>query len=59
MGEKFPTSAGGFVVISEDRGQTWEDISPDAGPLSAVWMFESTEIIAAGGGGELWILATE
>lgn len=54
-GAKFPS--GGFVVISADQGQTWEDISPQTGALSAVWMFETGEIVAAGGSGELWIFA--
>lgn len=60
VGEKFPTSQGGFVVISEDGGQTWEDITPpgepNTGALSAVWMFDNGEMVVAGGGGELWLL---
>ena len=57
VGEKFPTSMGGFVVRSDDAGLTWEDISPeDVGPLSAVWLFDDGSIVAGGGGGEMWTL---
>lgn len=60
VGEKIPTSEGGFVVISEDGGRTFEDISPeDVGPLSRVWMFDDGEMIAAGGGGEMWQYVAE
>lgn len=55
VGEKIPTSAGGFVVISEDGGRTFEDITPDgAGPFSAVWMFDDGSMIVGGGGGDMW-----
>ncbi len=60
VGEKVPTTQGGFVVISEDGGRTWEDITPPGEPrtgaLSAVWMFDNGEMVVAGGGGELWLL---
>ncbi len=60
VGEKFPTSEGGFVIISHDGGQTFEDITPeDAEALSAVWMFEDGEMVVAGGGAEMWVYATE
>jgi len=63
-GEKVPTADGGFVLISRDRGLTWEDITPTperggVGALSAVWLFEDGGIFAGGGGGEGWILAGE
>ncbi len=55
VGEKIPTAQGGFVIVSEDGGRTFEDITPEgAGPLSRVWRFENGEMIAAGGGGEMW-----
>ena len=57
VGEKIPTAMGGFIVISTDGGRTFEDITPnggDTGTFSAVWLFDSGEIIAAGGGGEMW-----
>lgn len=59
VGEKFPTSSGGFVVVSHDAGLTWEDITPDeggAGALSAVKLFDGGEMIVGGGGGEMWRL---
>lgn len=60
VGEKIPTAEGGFVVISEDGGRTFEDITPeDVGPLSRVWMFDDGEMIAAGGGGEMWQYVAE
>lgn len=56
VGEKFPTSQGGFVIISQDGGRTFEDITPeDANALSAVWMFDNGEMIVGGGGGEMWL----
>ncbi len=56
VGEKIPTSQGGFVVISEDGGRTFEDITPEgADALSAVWMFDNGELVIAGGGGEMWV----
>lgn len=60
VGEKFPTSAGGFVVISEDGGRNFEDVTPEGmGPLSRVWMFDNGEMITAGGGGEMWQYVAE
>lgn len=60
VGEKFPTSQGGFVIVSEDGGRTFEDITPeDAEALSRVWMFDNDEMVVAGGGGEMWIYAAE
>ncbi len=56
VGEKYPTSSGGFVVMSEDGGLTWTDITPaeGVGAMSAVALFDNGEIVAAGGSGELW-----
>lgn len=58
VGEKIPSSAGGFVVISHDAGLTWEDITPEdqggPGPLSAVKLFENGDMVVGGGGGEMW-----
>ena len=60
VGERIPTSQGGFVVMSQDGGRTFEDITPEgAGPLSKLWMFDDGELIAAGGGGEMWQYAAE
>ncbi len=60
VGERIPTSQGGFVIISQDGGLTYEDITPEgAGPLSRVWMFEDGEMVVAGGGGEMWVYAAE
>ncbi len=60
VGEKIPTAQGGFVVISEDGGLTYEDITPEgAGPLSRVWMFEDGEMVVGGGGGEMWVYAAQ
>ena len=56
VGEKIPTAQGGFVIISEDGGRTFEDITPEgADALSAVWMFDNGEMVVGGGGGEMWI----
>ena len=58
VGEKIPTSAGGFVVISQDAGLTWEDITPEdlgsVGALSAVQLFDDGSMVVGGGGGEMW-----
>ena len=56
VGEKYPTSSGGFVIMSEDGGLTWTEITPEAGvgAMSAVALFDNGEIVAAGGSGELW-----
>ena len=60
VGEKIPTAQGGFVVISEDGGHTFEDITPEgAGELSAVWMFEDGQLVVGGGGGEMWVYGPE
>lgn len=56
VGEKIPTSQGGFVIISQDGGRTYEDITPEgADALSAVWMFDNGEMVVGGGGGEMWL----
>jgi len=56
VGELFPTSSGGFVLISHDRGLTWEDVSPEGlGPASASWLFEDGSMAVAGGSGEMWV----
>lgn len=55
VGEKIPTSQGGFVVISTDGGHMFEDITPEgAGTLSRVVMFPNGDLVVAGGGGEMW-----
>jgi hypothetical protein len=55
VGEKIPTAAGGFVVISQDAGLTWEDVTPEgAGELSAVKLFDDGQMVVGGGGGEMW-----
>lgn len=57
VGEKIPTAAGGFVVLSQDAGLTWEDITPaGAGALSAVRVFDDGQMIVGGGSGEMWRL---
>ena len=57
VGEKYPSSSGGFVLRSDDAGLSWEDISPEGiGGMSAVWLFEDGSLIAGGGGGEMWTL---
>ncbi|MEM6996309.1 MAG: hypothetical protein AAF721_37730 [Myxococcota bacterium] len=57
VGEKFPSSQGGFVLRSDDAGLTWEDISPeDVGVLSAVWQFDDGSMLVGGGGGEMWVM---
>lgn len=61
VGEKFPTSQGGFVLMSEDRGKTWTDITPQ--PTDGkkpkrfwnVWMWDNGSIYAFGEG-EAWLL---
>ena len=56
VGEKIPTAQGGFVVLSQDGGRTFEDITPEgAGEFSAVWMFEDGQLVVGGGGGEMWV----
>jgi len=63
VGDKVPTSQGGFIVRSDDGGKSWEDVTPTdlgkVGPLSRVWMFEDGEMVVAGGGGEMLIYAAE
>lgn len=58
VGEKIPTALGGFVVLSEDGGRTWDDVTPpgapQTGPLSSGWLFDDGTMVVAGGGGELW-----
>jgi hypothetical protein len=46
----------GFVLMSDDGGLTWSDITPEegVGPMSATALFDTGEIVAAGGSGELW-----
>lgn len=57
VGEKVPTSSGGFIVISQDAGVTWEDVAPEElgklPTLSRVKLFESGEMVLAGGGGSM------
>jgi len=54
VGDKVPTSAGGFVVRSEDGGVTWEDITPTefgkVSPLYRVKLFDDGEMVVVGGG---------
>jgi hypothetical protein len=42
--------------MSDDGGLTWSDITPEegVGPMSATALFDTGEIVAAGGSGELW-----
>jgi hypothetical protein len=59
VGEKIPSSQGGYIAISEDRGQTWTDITPETergkiARMNEVWLWESGRIYAAGNG-EGWI----
>ncbi len=62
VGEKYPTSAGGFIVLSHDGGLTWDDITPEeaggVGALSAVQLFDDGQMVVGGGGGEMWRLGT-
>lgn len=56
-GQLVPRDDGGFVIISDDGGLTWTDISPtDVGPISAVWLFDDGSALAASGDNELWAL---
>ena len=62
VGERIPTSQGGFVLLSEDRGRTWTDITPteaSVNPLNEVNFFPNGDIIAFGGGGELWSFSAQ
>lgn len=64
VGGKVPTVAGGFILWSEDGGKSWKDITPKpsgdkVGELSNVWLFENGDIVAAGGGNEMWIYGTK
>ncbi|MEM7156317.1 MAG: hypothetical protein AAF799_25915 [Myxococcota bacterium] len=60
VGEKIPTSQGGFVVHSTDGGRTFVDITPEgAGALSRVFMLGNGELVVAGGGGEMWLYVSE
>ncbi len=55
-GSKIPSDDGGFVAISKNAGDTWLEVTPEsAGPISKVWLFPNGDIIAAGGGREMWI----
>jgi hypothetical protein len=53
VGEKSPSSKGGFIIASEDRGLTWYDATPDTpegkiASLEKVWLFEDGDVIAMG-----------
>ncbi len=53
VGEKSPSSKGGFIVASEDGGLTWSDVTPDTdagkiASLESVWLFEDGDIVAMG-----------
>ncbi len=53
VGEKFPTSKGGFALFSQDEGKTWTDITPEdkIGPLSEAWLWNDGSAFIAGGQG--------
>lgn len=60
VGSKWPTTQGGFVILSADRGKTWTDLTPvpESGkplPFESVWFFPGGEILALGG--EAWVYA--
>ncbi len=60
VGEKIPTASGGFVILSQDGGRTFDDITPEgAGALSAVWLFEDGQMVVGGGSGEMWVYGEE
>lgn len=53
VGGKVPSSAGGFVLMSSDAGETWTDITPvpESGKVTRlwnVWLWENGDIYAAG-----------
>ena len=51
VGERFPSSAGGFVLESRDGGVTWSDITPDgASSLSEVAFLPNGQLYVAGSG---------
>lgn len=52
VGGKIPTSKGGFMLRSEDAGETWTDITPTTqgkvNRLWNVWMWDNGDLFAAG-----------
>lgn len=55
VGEKYVNAAGGFVVVSNDGGHTFEDVTPEGvAGLSRVWMFDDGSMVVAGGSGEMF-----
>lgn len=57
VGERIPTSAGGFVIKSEDRGQSWENVFPDPQAVFGtstvpiadnIWWFDDGDVVAPG-----------
>lgn len=52
VGGKVPTAKGGFILKSEDAGETWTDITPtDQGKVNRlwnVWMWDNGDLFVAG-----------
>ncbi len=53
VGEKSPSSKGGFIIASSDGGLTWSDVTPqtDLGKIASleqVWTFANGDIVALG-----------
>ncbi len=52
VGEKSPSSKGGFIIASANGGQTWSDVTPKnsgkVASLEQVWLFANGDILALG-----------
>lgn len=56
VGDKFPTSKGGFVILSKDGGETWTDLTPMSkiGAMSEVWLFDDGTAFIGAGSAKAW-----
>ncbi len=53
VGEKSPSSNGGFIIASSNKGHDWADVTPETGDgkiasLESVRLFENGDIVATG-----------
>jgi len=53
VGEKSPSTKGGFIIASENGGLDWIDVTPDFGAgkipvLESVWLFDDGDVLAMG-----------